>query len=109
MLFFHSVPSANTLVRWVNEDALASIVQARPCSPFANRFIVGQPHRLWPGYLSSCPSDSISRWTPCPPEDYILRPTTHYRRLGNDASHSSAIGTSTVLNNALLSTHFASV
>jgi hypothetical protein len=30
--------------------------------------------------FSSCPSDSISRWTPCPPES-ILWPTTHYRRL----------------------------
>jgi hypothetical protein len=30
-LFFRTVPPANTLVRWVDENAFASIVQARPC------------------------------------------------------------------------------
>jgi hypothetical protein len=35
------VPSANTLVRWVNENAFASIVQARPCPTF------GRPVHLW--------------------------------------------------------------
>ena len=39
-MFFRTVPSANTLVRWVNENAFASIVQARPCPPLADRFIV---------------------------------------------------------------------
>ncbi len=33
-LVFRTVPSANTLVRWVNENAFASIVQARPCPIF---------------------------------------------------------------------------
>jgi hypothetical protein len=43
-LFFPSVPSANTLVRWVDETAFASIVQARPCPTF------GRPvrHRIAP-------------------------------------------------------------
>ena len=40
-MFFPTVPSANTLVRWVNENAFASIVQARPCPPLADRFIFG--------------------------------------------------------------------
>jgi len=31
---FRTVPSANTLVRWVNENAFASIMQARPCPIF---------------------------------------------------------------------------
>ena len=31
---FRTVPSANTLVRWVDENAFASIVQARPCPIF---------------------------------------------------------------------------
>jgi hypothetical protein len=31
---FHTVPSANTLVQWVDENAFASIVQARPCPTF---------------------------------------------------------------------------
>jgi len=34
VLIFHTVPSANTLVRWVDENAFASIVQARPCPTF---------------------------------------------------------------------------
>src|SRR5215472_6333830 len=33
-LFFRTVPSANTLVRWVDENAFASIVQARPGPTF---------------------------------------------------------------------------
>jgi hypothetical protein len=33
-LFFRTVLPANTLVRWVNENAFASIVQARPCPTF---------------------------------------------------------------------------
>src|SRR6185369_6578170 len=31
VLVFRTVPSANTLVRWVDENAFAPIVQARPC------------------------------------------------------------------------------
>jgi hypothetical protein len=34
VLVFGTVPSANTLVRWVDENAFASIVQARPCPTF---------------------------------------------------------------------------
>jgi len=37
------VPPANTLVRWVNENAFASIVRARPRPPLADRFILGFP------------------------------------------------------------------
>jgi hypothetical protein len=43
MLFFHTVPSAITLVRWVNENAFVSEVQTRPCPPLADRFILGSP------------------------------------------------------------------
>ena len=35
------MPSANTLVRWVNENAFAPIVRARPAPPLADRFIIG--------------------------------------------------------------------
>ena len=50
MLFFRTVPSANTLVRWVNENAFASIVQARPCPTFGRPVhLRGSPHRLRPG------------------------------------------------------------
>ncbi len=44
------MPSANTLVRWVNENAFASIVQARPCPTFGRPVHRrGSPHRLRPG------------------------------------------------------------
>ena len=41
MLFFHTVPSANTLVRWVNENAFAPIVRARPCPTFGRPVHLG--------------------------------------------------------------------
>jgi hypothetical protein len=34
VMVFGTVPSANTLVRWVNENAFAPIVRARPCPTF---------------------------------------------------------------------------
>ena len=37
------MPSANTLVRWVNENAFVSEVQTRACPPLADRFILGFP------------------------------------------------------------------
>ena len=44
------MPSANTLVRWMNENAFASIVQARPCPTFGRPVHRrGSPHRLRPG------------------------------------------------------------
>ena len=63
------MPPANTSVRWVNENAFASIVQARPC-PTSGRpvHLRGVPPSITARYCSSCPSDSTSRWTPCPPE-----------------------------------------
>jgi hypothetical protein len=49
-LFFRTVPSANTLVRRVNESAFASVVQARPCPAFGRPVhLRGRPHRLQPG------------------------------------------------------------
>src|SRR5215471_11785528 len=47
---FRTVPSANTLVRWVNENAFAPIVRARPCPTFGRPVrLRGGPHRLRPG------------------------------------------------------------
>src|SRR5258708_39811294 len=84
-------------------------------------------------HFSSCPSDSTSRWTPCPPtysKRWLqvrlgciqLSPSCPSRRLhtshflrparlltpafGYGAPHLSARGTSTLMNNALLSAHF---
>jgi len=49
-LIFHTVPPANTLVRWVDENAFASIVQARPCPTFGRPVHPrGGPRRLRPG------------------------------------------------------------
>ena len=43
------MPSANTLVRWVNENAFAFILQARPCPTFGRPVhLRGSPHRLQP-------------------------------------------------------------
>ena len=41
MLFFHTVPSANTLVRWVNESAFAPVMRARPCPTFGRPVHLG--------------------------------------------------------------------
>src|SRR6516162_4498763 len=44
------MPSANTLVRWVNENAFAYIWQARPCPTFGRPVhLRGCPHGLQPG------------------------------------------------------------
>src|SRR5215468_7692634 len=49
MLFFRTVPSAITLVRWVNESAFVLEVQTRPCPTFGRPVHLGFPHRLRPG------------------------------------------------------------
>ena len=71
----------------------------------------GQPPLITARYFSSCPSDSTSRWTPCPPESYQLlsgqRGITP--AFGYDAPHPSARGTLTLLNNVLLSTQYEPV
>ena len=47
------MPSANTLVRWANENAFAFIVQARPFPTFGRPVhLRGSPHRLQPGTSS---------------------------------------------------------
>src|SRR3972149_964845 len=66
-LIFRTVPPANTLVRWVDENAFASIVQARPCPTFGRPVRPGLAALTTARYFSSNPSDSTSRWTPCPP------------------------------------------
>src|SRR3979411_1056988 len=101
--------------------------------PWADRFILGITPSIAARYFSTGPSDSTSRWTPCPPEyskrrlqvglgRIQLSPSCPFRRLhtfrflrparlrtpllGYGAPHLSARGTSTLLNNALLSAHF---
>jgi hypothetical protein len=135
-LFFRTVPSANTLVRWVNENAFASIVQARPCPTFGRPVHRrGSPHRLRPdtsphalripsrdghpalrstagsGFRSALACFRLS--LSCP---FRLRHTFHLSgprgitpAFGYGAPHSSARGTLTLLSNALLSAHYAAV
>src|SRR5215467_7545117 len=57
-------------------------------------------------YFSSCPSDSISRWTPCPPENRFSGRQPITAVFGYGAPHLSARGTSTLPNNALLSAQY---
>ena len=104
--------------------------------PLADQFICGVAPSITDPSLSSCPSDSTSRWTPCPPKyckwwlqvrlwsvsGFRLRarlglsiPATFsgQRRiidaLGYSAPHPSARGTSTLPNNALLSAKYTPV
>ena len=127
------MPSANTLVRWVNENAFAPIVRARPCPTF------GRPvhHRGGPRRLRPDTSPHTLR---IPPHDghpvlrsaaksgfrftlavssFRLRARVGFSipslfsgqrdvnpAFGYSAPHLSAGGTSTLLNNALLSAHY---
>ena len=43
------MPSAITLVRWVNENAFVSETQTRPYPTFGRPVHLGFPHRLRPG------------------------------------------------------------
>ena len=119
---------------WVNENAFASIVQARPVPPLADRFIIGSPHRLRPGtspqalripscdglldghpaFRSTASGGSrsvlaVSSFRFRARLDVSIPSTFSGQRgitpaFGYDAPHPSARGTSTLLNNALLST-----
>jgi hypothetical protein len=81
-VLFRSVPPAHTVVRGVDGWRLRRHSADSTLPP------------LWPtgsssGWLpsiaarsfSSCPSDSTSRWTPCPPRHRLPRPARHYSRL----------------------------
>ena len=134
-MFFRTVPSASTLVRWVNENAFASRLQARPCPTFGRPVHLEFPHRLRPGTsphalrIPSC--DLLLDGHPAlrrtvsggsrsvlAVSGFRLRarldpsiPSTFSGQrgitpaFGYSAPHSSARGTLTLLSNALLSTH----
>ena len=130
------MPSANTLVRWVDENAFAFIVQARPCPTFGRPVHRrGSPHRLRPGIsphtLRIPPHDGhpVLRSTAkngfrstLAVSSFRLRarlgfsiplPFSGQRGVtpafGYSAPHPGAGGTSTLLNNALLSAHYGAV
>jgi len=105
------VLSANTLVRWVNENAFAPIVRARPDPTF------GRPVHLRDGSLDYGPVlllmpfgsqltvDTLpSGKSASSPASEVISPA-----FGYDAPHLSIRGTSTLLNSALLSAHYGQV
>jgi len=135
-LFFRTVPTANTLVRWVNENAFAPIVRARPCPTFGRPVHRrGSPHRLRPGtspHTLRIPShdghpvlrstaESGSR-SSLAVSSFRLRarlgfsipsPFSGQRGItpafGYSAPHLDAGGTLTLMNSALLSAHYGTV
>jgi len=133
--FFRAVPSANTLVRWGDENAFASIVQARPFPTLGRPVRHGIAASATARHFSASLSDSVSRRTPCPPVAIFggmptqVRPLGCIRRFqlrarvgfsmsahsgrrgitpafGYDAPHPGVRGTSTLLTWALPSTHY---
>jgi hypothetical protein len=127
------VLSANTLVRWVNENAFAPIVRARPCPTFGRPVRPwGSPHRLRPGTsphtLRIPPRDGhpvlrstssggfrsillVSSFRLRAPRDFSIPSSRFGQRgitpaFGYGAPHPSAGGTSTLLIWALPSAHY---
>src|SRR6516165_11113995 len=68
VMVFCTVPPANTLIRWVDERRLR-LHSAGSTLPhlWPTGSSRGGPPSITARYFSSCPSDSTSRWTPCPP------------------------------------------
>ena len=127
------MPPANTLVRWVNEYAFASIVQARPCPTFGRPVHLGVApidyspvlllmpfgfHLAMDTLPSGVPQEDGSR-PALAVSGFRLRARLGFSipstfpgprgitpAFGYGAPHSSARGTSTLLNNALLSAHY---
>jgi hypothetical protein len=135
-LFFRTVPTANTLVRWVNENAFAPIVRARPCPTFGRPVHRrGSPHRLRPGtspHTLRIPphgghpvlrsnTESGFRFT-LAVSSFRFRARLGFSipslfsgqrgitpAFGYSAPHPGAGGTLTLLNSALLSAHYGTV
>jgi hypothetical protein len=130
---FRTVPSANTLVRWVNENAFAPILRARPCPTFGRPVRPwGSPHRLRPGTsphtLRIPPRDGhpvlrstssggfrsillVSSFRLRAPRDFSIPSSRFGQRgitpaFGYGAPHPSAGGTSTLLIWALPSAQY---
>ena len=100
-LFFRTVLPAHTLVRRVNENAFASIMQARPCPVFGRPVHPGFRLRLRPGA-----SPHALRISPHGEHPALRRFVTTGQRditpaFGYGAPHLSTRGTSTLLINAL--------
>ena len=127
------MPPAITLVRWVNENAFVVEAQTRPCPTFGRPVHLGFPHRLRPGTsphalripltVDTLPSEVLPAAALAPswlypafafvPRLDICIPSAFFGQrgitpaFGYSAPHLGARGTSTLLDNALLSTRFA--
>ena len=105
-MFFRTVPPAHTLVRRVNENAFASILQARPFPVFGRPVHTGSRLRLRPG--ASPQALRISPHGEHPALRWFV--TTGQRDItpafGYGAPHLSTRGTSTLLINALPGAQF---
>jgi hypothetical protein len=106
VLLLRIVPPANTLVRWVDENAFASIVQARPCPTF------GRPVHLRSS-LNRLRPDISPHALRIPPRG--VHPAIQGSRLGrrgvtpvfgNGAPHPGTRGTSTLPSNTLLGAQY---
>ena len=110
-MFFLTVPSANTLVRWVNESAFVSIVQTRPCPTFGRPVhLRGSPIDYGP-VVPLMPFGFHLAMDTLPSEELISFPGQRgiTPAFGYGPPHPSARRTSTFPNNALLSTHYGTV
>ena len=69
VVFFRSVPSAHTLVRGVDGKRLRRHSADSTLPPlWPTGSSSGQPPSITARSFSASPSDSTSRWTPCPPK-----------------------------------------
>ena len=65
------MPPANTLVRWVDKNAFAPIVRARPSPTLGRPVHPGIAASITAWYFSASLSDPASRPTPCSPVAFI--------------------------------------
>src|ERR1019366_6710586 len=107
-LFFRTVLSANTLVRWVNENAFAPIVRARPCPTFGRPVHPRDGSLDYGPVLLLMPFGSHLAAGTLPSGESQPSPASEAVNpaFGYDAPHPSARGTGTLLNNALLSAQY---
>ena len=108
-VFFRSVPAAHTLVRGVDGKRLRRHSADSTLPPLwptgsSSGWLPSIPARSF----SASPSDSTSRWTPCPPRFHRgQRGVTP--AFGYGALHPSTSGTSTHLSTSLPSAHYGAV
>ena len=80
-MLFRSVPPAHTLVRGVDGSRLRRHTADSTWPPlWPTGSSSGWPPSITARSFSSSPSDSTSRWTPCPPRPPSPGPARHYPR-----------------------------